>query len=246
MIRLLQAVAFILLVSSQAAPQPPALIIGAASGFPPYQFAVDGQPAGFDVDVAKAIAGRLGVEARFVQGEWDNVVSMLRFGRIDVIVGMEVNAFRRGYFDFSAPYAKRHDAVFVLANSPASSVEDLFGQVVTGDRHSFVELLWREQGIHRKIRVTQTPTKEEAMRLLAEGKTVAAIMPLGVGRYLAREAGVDVRVLLNPDPGSEVAIALRKGQARQLAEMNAALRDIRDNGELDAIVRKWFGSPAGD
>ena len=219
------------------------LSIGAASGFPPFQFVMHGEPAGFDTDVARAVAHRLGREARFVQEDWDNVVSLLRIGRIDVIVGMEVNDFRRTYFDFTAPYTRRHDAVFVLADSRARAVKDLFGQVITGDRHSFVELLWREKGIHRRIRITQTGTKEEAMRLLAAGETAAAIMPLGVGRYLAREMKIDVRVLSDPDPGSDVAIALRKGQPGLKAELEAALADIRASGELDALTRKWF-SPA--
>ena len=226
-----------------ASAQDSPLTVGAASGFPPYQFVLQGEPAGFDTDVARAVAKRLGRQASFVQGEWDNVVSLLRIGRIEVIVGMEVNEFRRTYFDFSTPYSRRHDAVFVLAASRARAVEDLFGQIITGDRHSFVELLWREKDIHRRIRISQTGSKEEAMHLLAAGKTAAAIMPLEVGRYLATKMGIDVRVLSNPDPGSEVAIALRKGQPRLKAELDAALADIRDSGELDAIARKWF-SPA--
>ena len=236
---------FLLFHAPGAAGQDAPLTIGVASGFPPFQFALLGEPAGFDTDVARAVAHRLGRDARFVQGEWDNVVSLLRIGRIDVIVGMEVNEFRRTLFDFTAPYARRHDAVFVLAGSPAWNVEDLFGQIITGDRHSFVELLWRESGVHRRIRISQTGSKEEAMRLLAAGETAAAIMPLQVGRYLAREMKIDVRVLSSPDPGSEVSIALLKGQPGLKAELDAALADMRASGELDAIVRKWF-TPAAD
>lgn len=217
------------------------LSCGIASGFPPYQFEQGGEPAGFDVDVAKAVCARLGLEARFYQGDWDNVLNMLRFGHIDVIVGMESNTFRGDYFDFSAPYAKRHDVVFIPANSTISKVEDLFGRIITGDRHSFVELRWQEQGIYGNIRIMQTKTKVEAMSLLAQGQSVAAIMPLEVGLYLAKEMRFDVRVLINPDPGSDVAIALRKGQPELMQKMNEALEDVRASGELDALKLKWFG-----
>lgn len=217
---------------------------GVASGFPPYQFSLDGKPAGFDVDVARAVCARLGLSPRFEQGDWDNVVNLLRFGSLDAIVGMEVNAFRGDLFDFSAPYATRHDAVFVLANSTATREEDLFGGVVTGDRHSFVELHWQERGIHRNIRVTQTGTKAEAMQSLAEGRSLAAIMPLEVGRHLARERGLEVRVLLEPDPGSDVAIALPKGRPELRQQLNDALEAVRASGELESLARKWF-NPQG-
>ena len=221
------------------------LSCGVATGFPPYQFTLDGEPAGLDVDVARAVCARLGKEASFEQRNWDDIVSMLLFGRIDLVAGMEVNDFRYGYFEFSTSYAKRHDAVFVLENSTVKDVEGLFGRVITGDRHSFVELHWKEQGIYQNIRVMQTGTKEEAMALLAQGKTEAAIMPLEVGRYLAWEQEVEVRVLINPDPGSDVAFALRKGQSELLQKINDALRDMEAEGELDALQRKWFCTENG-
>ena len=241
--RCLQILVLFLALNPGAAAAGGELRCGVASGFPPYQFNQDGEPAGFDVDVARAVCARLGLTPRFEQGDWDNVINLLRFGSLDVIVGMEVNAFRGDLFDFSAPYSTRHDAVFVLSNSTATREEDLFGGVVTGDRHSFVELHWQERGIHRNIRVTQTGTKAEAMQSLAEGRSLAAIMPLEVGRHLAREQGLAVRVLLEPDPGSGVAIALPKGRTELLQRLNGALEALRADGELESLARKWFDPP---
>ena len=242
--RCLQLLVLLLALSPGTVPAGEELRCGVATGFPPYQFSLDGEPAGFDVDVARAVCARLGLTPRFEQGDWDNVINLLRFGNLDVIVGMEVNSFRGEFFDFTAPYSTRHDAVFVLANSTATREEDLFGGVVTGDRHSFVELHWQERGIHRNIRVTQTGTKAEAMQSLAEGRSLAAIMPLEVGRYLAREKGLAVRVLLEPDPGSDVAVALPKGRPELLRRLNEALEALRTDGELDALARTWFDPPA--
>jgi ABC-type amino acid transport substrate-binding protein len=245
MIRVLPTLVLIIClcaVSGQA--QELHMTCGVATGFPPYQFVIDDKPAGFDVDVAKAVCGRLGALSRFEQGKWDDVVSMLLFGKIDMVVGMEVNAFRHEYFDFSRPYAKRHDVVFVAADSTVTRVEDLFGLIITGDRHSFVELHWKEQGIHQKIRIMQVGSKEESMDLLARGETAAAIMPLEVGKYLAAMRGLEIRTLGNPDPGSDVAIALRKGNPELLGSINEVLRDLQADGELDALARKWFSENA--
>ncbi len=111
-----------------------------------------------------------------------------------------------------------------------------------------MELHWKELGIYQNIRIMQTGTKEEAMALLGQGKAAAAIMPLEVGWYLATEQGVAVRVLSNPDPGSDVAIALRKGQPWLLQKINDALQDMETDGDLKELQRKWFctqgeGSP---
>jgi ABC-type amino acid transport substrate-binding protein len=244
MIRIFSSLVLIICLGSVSGLAQESLTCGVAIGFPPYQFAIDGEPAGFDVDVAKAVCARLGVSARFNQGKWDDIINMLLFDRIDMVVGMEVNAFRHGYFEFSTPFATRHDVVFVTANSTATSVEDFFGLVISGDRHSFVELRWKEVGIHKKIRIMQTGSKEEAMDLLARGKTAAAIMPLEVGKYLAAKRDLEVRVLINPDPGSDVAIALRKGHPELLRRINEALRNLQAEGELDALARKWFSGPA--
>ncbi|UTF49171.1 transporter substrate-binding domain-containing protein [Desulfomicrobium sp. ZS1] len=242
MIRTLHLLLLIFFLSTGLGLAQEHMTCGVATGFPPYQFAIDGEPAGFDVDVAKAVCARLDASARFEQGEWDNVVSMLLFGRIDMVVGMEVNTFRHEYFEFSTPYAKRHDVVFVSANSTVTSVEDLFGLIITGDRHSFVELLWKKEGIHHKIRIMQAKTKEDSMDLLARGETTAAIMPLEVGKYLAKQRGLKIRVLMSPDPGSEVAIALRKGQPELLKRINEALLEMQTDGELSALSRKWFSN----
>jgi len=242
MIRTLHLLLLIFFLSTGLGLAQEHMTCGVATGFPPYQFAIDGEPAGFDVDVAKAVCARLDASARFEQGEWDNVVSMLLFGRIDMVVGMEVNTFRHEYFEFSTPYAKRHDVVFVSANSTVTSVEDLFGLIITGDRHSFVELLWKKEGIHHKIRIMQAKTKEDSMDLLARGETTAAIMPLEVGKYLAKQRGLKIRVLMSPDPGSEVAIALRKGQPELLKRINEALLEMQTDGELSALSRKRFSN----
>ncbi len=244
MLRTLVPLCLIMLLSAgPALPREHDMVCGVAAGFPPYQFTRDGAAAGFDVDVAAAVCSRIGAAVRFEQGNWDNILNLLRFGKIDMVTGMEINAFRNDYFEFSIPYATRHDVIFVAVGSTAHTVEDLFGTVITGDRHSFVELLWKDQGIHRNFRIMQTATKAESMDLLATGRTMAAVMPLEVGKYLARERGFEVRVLANPDPGSDVAIALRKGHSDLLERINAALRDMEAEGELEALKTKWFSRP---
>lgn len=217
------------------------LVCALANGFPPYQFQEQGRPAGFDVEVIQLIAKRTGLDIQLRQDKWDDVINFLRFGKIDCVIGMEINALRARYFDFTVEYYKRRDVVFVRADNPnVSRVEDLFGRVISGDRHSFVETYWRELGMIQKIRVMQPESKEKAMQLLLEGRTEAAIMPRGVGVYLAKKMNFKVRVLDSPDPGSPVAIAVKKGNVTLQAMLNHGLKSLVKDGEIDRLYRQWF------
>ncbi|MCJ8317336.1 transporter substrate-binding domain-containing protein [Idiomarina sp.] len=88
--------------------------IGLATGYPPYQFSENGDIVGFDVDVTKAVFNYLNKEYTLHQHDWDNVVSLLRFGELDMAMGMEQTTIRQQYFDFSSPYYNRVTTLFVL------------------------------------------------------------------------------------------------------------------------------------
>ena len=72
------ALSFLLLLNADPARAQESFVsCGIASGFPPYQFVLAGEPAGFDVDVARAVCVRLGLQISFAQAEWENVLNML-------------------------------------------------------------------------------------------------------------------------------------------------------------------------
>lgn len=217
------------------------LVCGIAEGYPPYQFSEKGDVRGFDADVARLLFKKMNRKFNFFQKNWDDVFGMLRIGEIDIIVGMEVNDKRRPFFDFTREYYHRHDVVFVREdNHDINSIEDLYDQIITGDRNSYIEIIWEKKGIKDKIRVMQAETKEKSMQLLFEGKTKAAIMPEAVGYYLAKKIGLKLRILDSPDPGSPVAIAVKKGN-KELHEMaDQALKELIDEGEIKRLYREWF------
>lgn len=226
--------------TARAATRTDKLICGVATGFPPYQFTENGQPVGFDVDVARAVTRQLGVELMIYQDSWDTVLNHLRLHRIDCIAGMEINPFRQVMFNMSTPYTVRHDVLFVREDSRFMRKEELYGHIVSGDRHSFIELLWKEEGTYSRFRIMQTRTKAEAMHLLKENKTQGAIMPFQVGEFLAEKEGMAVRVLYAPDPGSPVGLAVNKNRDDLLRRLEQALQSIRGTGELQQLQRKWL------
>ncbi|MCG9696178.1 transporter substrate-binding domain-containing protein [Shewanella sp. Isolate11] len=217
------------------------LIFGIAIGFPPYQFNQNGQVAGFDADVAKALIAHLNQDYRFKQDNWDTVLNDLRFKQNDLIVGMEINPVRQQIFDFSQPYYFRQDAFFVLdENQSIRQVGDLGDMLIAGDRHSSIEDLLKQNERLYDYRLITTLSKADSMQRLASGKVAAAIMPKAVGYYLANQQGIKVRILDFPTQGTPVAIAVKKGEQQLLARINVALAQLINDGTIAALYKQWF------
>ncbi|MCG8685030.1 MAG: transporter substrate-binding domain-containing protein [Desulfobacterales bacterium] len=239
---LLMICLFLLLFSSTS--QARELVCGIAKGFPPYQFSIKGKPAGFDAEVVRLISQKLNREITFIQEDWDHVVNLLRFGSIDFIAGMEINDLRMQLFDFTRAYYHRYDVVFIREDDKRiKTVEDLYNEIITGDRHSFVELDWEKKGIKNKIRIMQTGTKQESMTLLGSGTTRAAIMPKAVGIFLANQMDLRVKILINSDPGSRVGLAVAKGNQKLLSLIDQVLVQLIHSKQVDRLYNKWFDFP---
>ncbi|MEZ7197545.1 transporter substrate-binding domain-containing protein [Pseudodesulfovibrio karagichevae] len=215
---------------------------GMARGYPPYQYLdAQGKPAGLDAEVAKLVLARLGVTGRVLPGDWDDVVASLRLGRLDFVCGMEINHDREHFFAFTTPYYTRKVVIFVRRDETGfKSVEDLVGKAVAGDRHSFVEHYLKELGLLDAIRIIRTRTKDQSMRMLKDGKVVAVIAPLAVGRLLAGRQGMPVRVIDVGDPGSPVGFAVEKSNDVLLKRLENALEELKREGALQPVLDRWL------
>ncbi|EGB14139.1 extracellular solute-binding protein family 3 [Pseudodesulfovibrio mercurii] len=215
---------------------------GMARGYPPYQFLNDaGEPTGLDMEVAELVFARLGIKARMVPGIWDDVVASLRLGRLDCVIGMEINSERRPFFEFTSPYYNRRVVVFVNRDDQGiRTVDDLVLKAVAGDRHSFVERYLRQRGLLDSIRIVKTRSKDQSMRMLKEGKVVAVIAPLAVGRLLAERYALPVRVIDVGDPGSPVGFAVVKGNSELRRKLDDALQGLKAEGALQPVLDRWL------
>jgi ABC-type amino acid transport substrate-binding protein len=213
-----------------------------AWGYPPYQYLdAMGEPAGLDAEVAGLVFARLGVAGRMVPGDWDDIVASLRLGRLDLVCGMEINLDRRQYFAFTAPYYSRRVVIFVRRDvTGLRTVDDLVGKAVAGDRNSFVEHYLRQRGLLNAIRIVRTRSKAQSMRMLKDGKVVAAIAPLAVGHLLSERQGVAVKVIDVGDPGSPVGLAVERSNHALLKKLEAALEELKREGALQPVLDRWL------
>ena len=131
------------------------------------------QLVGYDVEVAKAVAGKLGVECEFVEGEWDGLLAGLSAGRYDIMVnGVDITEERQKTYDFSTPYAFNRTAVIVAAdNEEINTLEDLAGKNTANTISSTYAQIAEDYG----ATVTGVDDLNQTFELLLSGRIDATL-----------------------------------------------------------------------
>jgi ABC-type amino acid transport substrate-binding protein len=211
--------------------------------FPPFEF-VDGddQVAGLDVDLARTIAARLGVEAHFVATGYDALYDALTVGRADVIISaLYPDPARMQTFDFSPSYFNAGEVLMVQKDSPIAGVPDLAGKqvaLVFGTEAHMVALQWEKtMPTPPVLMVGDAP--ETITSVLAAGIVDAVILD-NVTAQMALVDTPGLRVLTPPVTDEPYTIAARKEDAKLLEAINAILDEMQTNGELDSLIRRWM------
>lgn len=216
------------------------IVCGLASGYPPYQFIDDNGVTGIDAHIASELFKRLDIPFSFSQGNWDDVFNLLRTNKIDMITGMEITEERKKYFDFTVSLYRRYEVIIVLESSPYKSLNDLKQKKISGDRQSFIENQWTEQGIRSDFRIIQFDSKEESFLKLVDNDIEACIMPKAVAVYLSKKNRVNIRIIEAGDSGTPVALAVTKGNTGYYETINSELKKMIKDKTINNIYDKWF------
>lgn len=219
-----------------------ALRIGLEGTFPPFNYKDEkGQLTGFDVDVAAALAAKLGVKADFTTNEWTGLLAGLQAGKYDVVVN-QVSATdeRRKTFDFSGPYVVSSPQLIVRANEtrPLATPADLKGKTIgVGQGSNFADLARKIDG----VTVKTYPGSTEYLQDLAAGRIDAALNDSLMIPYLAQKTKLPVKAGAPLGAVESNAIPFRKGNPKFQAALDKALADIKADGSFAKISQKWFG-----
>lgn len=201
----------------------------------------DGDLTGYDIEVARAIAAELGVEASFAEGEWDGLLAGLDSGRYDTMAnGVSVTPEREEKYAFTEPYAYNRIVVIITGGSDIASMEDLDGRTTANTLGSSYATLAESHGATN----TGVDDFNQTIQLLEQGRIDATLNDEVVFYdYMAQHPDADLKIAAESDEPTHVAFPLRREEATEglLDAVNAAIETLRGDGTLAELSNEFFG-----
>jgi PAS domain S-box-containing protein len=219
------------------------VIIGGDHNYPPFEFLDEtGHPAGFTVDLTRAIAREMHMEIQIRLRPWAEVVNSVKTGDIDAVQGMFYSAERDRMLDFSSPHLVSYYVGVVQKGNgpPPETVSDLAGkQLVVQDGDVVLEFLAKADLMDQ---VSIVENQAAVLQAVSDGQYECALVPRISALYLIKENG-----WTNLDLGSrhffsgEYGYAVKEGRNALLAQFSEGLKVLEQSGEYRRIHDKWLG-----
>ncbi len=194
---------------------------------------------GYDTEVAAAIAEKLGVSVRYVEGEFDGLLAGLEAGRYDIMVnGMDIDEERQEKFDFTDPYAYGHVAVIVRGDNAAiQTMEDLAGKHTANTITSTYAKIAEQYGAE----VTGVDDLNQTFELLFSDRIDATLNAEdSYYDYMKAHPEADAKIACLAPDATLIAIPVPKGETALVKAVNAALAELREEGVLTELSMKYF------
>lgn len=206
--------------------------------FPPYEYYEGNEFIGIDVDIADAIAKKLGLELKIEDMEFNSIIIAVTQGKADIgLAGMTVMEERLDAVNFSDSYATGIQAIIVAKDSDIQGVDDLKGKKIgvqlmtTGDIYATDDF--------GKENVEAYNKGADAVMALKQGKVDAVIIDNQPALAFVRETE-GLKVLDTQYKVEDYAAALSKDNEGLLTAVNGALAELEQDGTLQSIIEKYI------
>lgn len=214
--------------------------VGGSASNPPFEYLENGQPAGFNIDLVRAVGREMGFDIQFMLTTPEQARQDLLDGKLDMIAGMAYSSSRESQFDFSVPITYTSFNLYVPSNSPARTLEDVRGKKIIVQSGTVAQdYLVNERFTSQIVLVNN---HEEAVKLLSQNQYDGAILNRTQADYWISQLDVtNIRRIKSDLFEIKLSFAVAKGNSGLLAKLNEGLYTLNSTGELHDIQEKWFG-----
>ncbi|MBD3304801.1 transporter substrate-binding domain-containing protein [candidate division KSB3 bacterium] len=209
----------------------------------PYQFLnAAGEPAGFSVDLVKALCREMQLACDIqLDPNWTHAQQSVSIGTKDAILGFAQTPERAAAFDFSRPILTLNSVIAVRTDTATiHSVEDLYGMSV-----AIVRGTPEFRGFRENIRFHAIPvdSEDKGLQKLVDRQVMACISDEWAIRYAAQYHDIDdIKIVGEPRWEKPYVIGVKKGNVPLLEALNAGLDRLEEQGILNQLRTKWFGT----
>ena len=204
--------------------------------FPPFEYLEGEEIVGADVDIAKALAEKMGRELEITNIDFDAALTGAATGKYDVAVaGITANEDRKKNMNFSDDYYTASQAIIVVEDSEIKSAADLEGKKVSCQEGTTGEQYLLDNGYE----IQSYKTGAEAVSALTSGKVDAVVIDNAVAVALSEKQDGKTVVLDEALTKEAYAIAIKKGNDGLTEEINKALAELKAEGVLKEIFEKY-------
>lgn len=229
------------------APAPAAvakIVVGLDDNFPPMGFRDEkGALVGFDIDLAREAAKRLGAEVEFKPIDWNAKEAELGGKRVDVLWnGLTITEPRKEKIAFTAPYLENRQIVIVTAKSAVKTKADLAGKVIgVQEGSSAVEAIDKDPAGKTVKQLKKFGDNVTALMDLSTGRLDALVVDEVVGRYYTTKKAGEYVILDEHFGTEEYGVGVRKDDAELLGKIQKAMDEMKKDGAAARISNQWFG-----
>ena len=215
------------------------------AAFPPYEMTTDdGGFEGIDVEVADAIAQKLGLELVVDDMGFDAALTAVQTGQSDIaMAGITVTEDRLEVMDFSDSYATGVQVVIVREDSTIQTIDDLANAEMIGCQAATTGYIYAsdtpENGGYGEDHVTAYENGALAVMALVNGQIDAVIIDNEPAKAFV-EANEGLKILDTPWVEEEYAIGVAKGNTDLLDAINAVMEELKADGTFQSIVDKYI------
>ena len=220
------------------------LVVGLDDTFAPMGFRDDkGQLVGFDIDLAKAVAEKIGYEVSFQPIDWAMKETELNSGNIDCIWnGYSITEERKTKVAFSTPYLDNAQLIITLAGSDIASKADLADKTVSVQKESSALDAVTADDIAASLKeIVEFDTNIDCFMELDAQRCDAIVCDEVLARYIIKQRGEEKYNILADDFGKEeYGVGFRLTDTDLVNSVNKALEDLKADGTYKEIYTKWF------